>query len=206
MAKAGWVNVSPISGSGDKAVNVTSNGEHTGRVARTTTLTITAANVDAKYVVVNQAGKPEYTENISDTAAASKEGQVVTISGKSNSSKLTFSLGTGDLSITLPQKYTAGGVSTSNGAEIAGDIGASSEYNWSISFSVGLNATIVERTRQIIVTDAAGNTDVCLLTQAAGEPTLDVKKNGVSITSIDLDWQGTAVSFDVVSNTNWTIS
>lgn len=206
MAKASWAVVSPASGSGNKAVNVSSNEAYTGRVARSTTLTITAANVTPVNVTVNQAGKPEFTENTSDTATAVQGGQTVTVSGISNSSKLTFSLGTGNLNITLPTKYTAGGVQTNNGANITGDIGASQQFNWSISFTVSANSGVTELSRQIIVTDAAGNTDTCVLTQAAGDAYLRVKRGGVEITSIDLDWEGTAVSFDVESNTAWSIS
>jgi hypothetical protein len=206
MAKASWAVVNPSSGSGNKSVNVSSSAAHTGRTARQTTLTITAANVTPKYVTVNQAGKPEFTENTSDTATAVQGGQTVTISGKSNSSKLTFTLGTGDLAISLPSTYTAGGLSVSNGAAITGDLGASAEFDWSISFTVAANTSISEKSRQIIVTDNAGNTDTCQLTQAAGAATLEVKKNGVAITSIDIDWEGTAVSFDVESNTSWSIS
>lgn len=201
MAKASWCSVSPSSGSGNKTVNVSSSAEHTGRVARSTTLTISAANVESKYVTVNQAGKPEYVENDSDTATAIKGGQTVTISGKSNSSKLTFSLGTGNLSISLPAKYTASGLSITNGAAITGDPGASAEYNWSIQFSVSANSSISELTRQIIVTDDGGHTDTCVLTQAAGSATLTVSK-----TAIELGWEGNAESFDITSNTSWSIS
>lgn len=206
MAKASWCTVSPTSGSGNKAVNVSSNAEHTGRVARQTTLTITAANVESKYVTVNQAGKPEFTENNSDTATANQGGQTVTISGKSNSSKLTFSLGTGDLAITLPSNYTAGGVSTPNGAAISGDLGATAEFNWSIQLTVPVNSSVAEKSRQIIVTDNAGNQDVCQLTQAAGAAFLNITKDGASITSIDLDYTGSAVSFNIESNTSWSVS
>lgn len=206
MSKASWVVVSPESGSGNKSVNVSSNAVHTGRSARQSTLTISAANVTPQYVTVNQAGKPEFTENTSDTATANKGGQTVTISGTSNSSKLTFSLGTGDLAITLPANYTAGGVSTKNGSAIAGDPGASAEFNWSIQFTVPENTSVAEKSRQIIVTDAAGNTDTCQLTQAAGSAYVNIKKNGASITSIDLEYTGDAVSFDVESNTSWSIS
>ena len=66
---------------------------------------------------------------------------------------------------------------------------------------VPANATIGELSKQIIVTDEGGNTDTCLLTQAAGEAYLTVTK-----TSIELTYQGTAVSFGVESNTSWAIS
>lgn len=52
MAKASWAIVSPNSGSGNATINVSSNQAHTGRNVRTTILTITAANVEAKTVTV----------------------------------------------------------------------------------------------------------------------------------------------------------
>ena len=201
MAKASWAVVNPSQGSGNKTVNVSSDGEHTGREVRSTTLTITAANVTPVNVTVNQAGKPAYVQNNSDTASAAKGGQNVTISGTANSKKLTFSLGTGDLSISLPSTYTAASLSTNNGAEISGDPGATQEYNWSIVITVAANAGVTELSRQIIVTDEGGNTDTCVITQAAGSATLTVNK-----TTIELDYQGTAQSFDITSNTSWTIS
>lgn len=201
MAKANWVAVSPSSGSGNKTINVSSSAEHTGRNARSTVLTITAANVEAKTVNVTQQGKPEFTNNNSDTATAAKVGQNVTISGVSNSKKLTFSLGTGDLNISLPTTYTAGGISTSNGADITGDPGATAQYNWSIVINVAENTTINSKSKQIVVTDEGGNSDTCMLTQAAGDAYLTVSKS-----SIELTYQGTAVSFNVESNTSWTIN
>ena len=200
MAKANWAVVNPSSGSGNKTINVSSSTEHTGRNARSTILTITAANVDAKTVSVTQAGKPAYVDS-QDAATAAKVGQTVTISGKANGKKLTFSLGTGSLNIQIPSNYTANGVTTDNGAEIVGDPGATAEYNWSIVITVPSNETIGELTRQIVVTDEGGNSDTCLLTQTAGDATLSVSK-----TSIELTYQGTAVSFEVTSNTSWTIS
>ena len=199
MAKASWVKVYPSSGSGNANVNVSSTAEHTGRVARTTILTWKAANVANIERTVNQAGKPEYVD-VADAASADKDGKVVTISGVSNSKKLTFSLGTGDLTITLPSTYTANSVSTSNGATISGDPGAVAEYNFSISITVPANTSTTAKTRQIIVTDEGGHQDVCLLTSAAGDAYVTVAE-GV----IELDYKGTAVTVEVKSNTSWTI-
>ena len=199
MAKASWVKVNPSSGSGNANVNVSSTAEHTGRVARTTILTWKAANVANIERTVSQAGKPEYVD-VADAASADKAGKVVTISGVSNSKKLTFSLGTGDLTITLPSTYTANSVSTSNGATISGDPGAVAEYNFSISIDVPANTSTTAKTRQIIVTDEGGHQDVCLLTSAAGDAYVTVAE-GV----IELDYQGTAVTVEVKSNTSWTI-
>ena len=200
MAKASWAVVNPSQGSGNATVNVSSNTHHTGRNVRTTVLTITAANVEAKTVNVTQQGKPAYVDAI-DNAAAEKGGQNVTISGKSNAAKLTFSLGSGNLAITLPTQYTAGGVKTNNGEEISGDPGAAAEYDFSIIITVPENTSIGELSRQIIVSDGEGHTDTCLLTQTAGDASLVVSKP-----SIELAYTGEAVSFDITSNTSWVIS
>lgn len=200
MAKANWAVVNPQRGSGNATVNVSSNAPHTGRNVRTTTLTITAANVEAKTVSVTQQGKPAYVDAI-DNATAEKGGQNITISGKSNAAKLVFSLGSGNLNITLPTQYTAGGVKTDNGTAISGDPGDAAEYDFSIVISVPFNASTGELTRQIIVSDGEGHTDTCLLTQTAGDAALSVSK-----TSIELAYTGEAVSFDITSNTSWTIS
>lgn len=199
MAKASWVLVNPSNGSGNATVNVSSNTQHTGRSVRTTILTITAANVEAKTVAVTQQGKPAYVDAQAN-ATAVKDGQNVTISGKANSAKLTFSLGTGNLNVSIPSTYTAGGISTQNGFAISGDPGAAAEYDFSIVINVPSNGGVEELTRQIIVTDEGGNTDTCLLTQTAGNATLSVSK-----TSIELSYTGEAVSFDITSNTSWTI-
>lgn len=200
MAKANWVKVNPSQGSGNATVNVSSTAEHTGRKARTTTLTWKAANVADIVRNVSQAGKPEYVD-IADAASADKSGKVVTISGVSNSAKLTFSLGNGDLTnISLPSTYTANSVSTSNGAAISGDPGATAEYTFSISITVPANEDISAKSRQIIVEDEAGNRDVCTLTSAAGDAYITVQEG-----TIELDYLGTAVPVTVESNTTWTI-
>lgn len=199
MAKADWVKVTPASGSGDKEVNVASNTEHTGRNARNTVLTWKAVGVADVPRNVIQAGKPEYVD-IADTASAPKEGKVVTISGESNSKKLTFSFGTGDLELTLPENYTANSVQTANGAEIAGDPGALQMYAFSISFTVPENDDVEAKSRQIVVTDEGGHQDVCLLTLAAGDAYLTVQEG-----DINLDYQGTPVTVQVQSNTEWTV-
>lgn len=168
-------------------------------MARTTVLTFKAAYCQDVQRTVNQAGKPEYVD-IAESAAAEKTGKVVTISGVSNSKKLTFSLGTGDLDINLPDSYNANSISTVNGAEISGDPGAQAVYNFSITVTVPANETVDPKTRQIIVVDEGGHQDICLLTLAAGDAYLRVTEGEIS-----LDYLGTPVTVNVESNTEWTV-
>lgn len=201
MAYSSWLTPSKMSGSGNDTVNVSANANNTGRNSRSTTITFSAANCADVARTVVQAGKPE-TTTISSTASATQAGGTVTISGTSNSSKLTFSLGTGDLSLTLPSTYTAAGNSTNNGAAITGDPGATQEFAFSIAFSVGENTSTSSKSKQIIVTDNGGHTATCTLTQAAGDAYLSVTP-----ASVEIPWDASeSKSFAVSSNTNWTIS
>ncbi len=201
MAYASWVNPSKVSGSGDDTVSWTGT-PHTGRSSRTTTATFSASGVESKTLTIVQAGKTEFVD-IDDTATVSQSGGSVTISGTSNSSKLTFSItGTDNIGLTLPASYLANSVTTNNGAAIAGDPGASQEYAFSITFTgINENTSLSSLTSQITVTTNNGTTDTCTITQAAGSPYLTI-----SPTTINLTAAGTAVSVTVSSNTSWTIS
>ena len=155
MAYANWLQPSKTSGSGNDTVNVSALSSNTGRNARSTTVTFKAANCDDVLRTVLQQGKPE-TSAIQSTASATQQGGTVTITGTSNSSQLTFSLGTGNLTLNLPTSYTAGGISTANGAAISGDPGAVQEFTFSIAFTVPANTDIDAKSRQIIVKSSAG--------------------------------------------------
>ena len=205
MSYAAWLIPSKTSGSGNDTVNVTAGADNTGRNARSTNMTFKAANCEDVVRQVTQAGKPEFI-TIASAASIEKTGGTITISGTTNSSKLTFSLASGgSLVLTLPENYTANSVSTANGAAISGDPGATQEFPFSIQFAnVGANPDVTAKSCQLIVTDNAGNTATCTITQAAGDATLSV-----SPASVQLDWNAysaeTSASFAVTSNTNWTI-
>lgn len=201
MAYSNWLQPDKLSGNGNDTVNVSALSNNTGRNSRSTQVTFSAADCADVVRTVLQAGKPE-TTTMQSSAAATQAGGTVTISGTSNSSKLTFTLGTGDLSITLPSSYTAGGITTNNGAAISGDPGAAQEFAFSIAFSVSANVSTSSKSKQVIVTDNAGNTATCTLTQAAGAAYLTVTPN-----SVEIPWDASqSKSFTVQSNTNWTIS
>lgn len=89
MAYANWLQPSKTSGSGNDTVNVSALSSNTGRNSRSTTVTFKAANCDDVLRTVLQQGKPE-TSAIQATASSEKTGGTVTITGTSNSSKLTF--------------------------------------------------------------------------------------------------------------------
>lgn len=200
--KFGFVTVDPVSGSGDQAVNF-SGEKHTGRLQRTINLTVTTNGGAKKALVVNQAAAAEVVRSDSPNASVQKTGGNVTITGKSNSTKLTFAVTPAEengLTLQLPANYTAAGKTTANGAVIADDPGASGEFVWSITISnVPANVTIEELTATLKVTAAGGQTANVTVTQAAGDSTIELDKE-----TINLDANGTQQTVNVTSNDSWT--
>jgi hypothetical protein len=200
--KFGFVTVDPVSGSGDQAVNF-SGEKHTGRLQRTINLTVTTNGGAKKALVVNQAAAAEVVRSSSPNASVQKTGGNVTITGKSNSTKLTFAVTPAKengLTLQLPANYTAAGKTTANGVAIADDPGAAGEFGWSITISdVPANVTVEELTATLKVTAAGGQTANVTVTQAAGDSTIELDKETIS-----LDVNGTQQTVNVTSNDSWT--
>lgn len=200
--KIGFVTVDPVSGSGDQAVNF-SGEKHTGRLQRTINLTVTTNGGAKKALVVNQAAAAEVVGSDSPNASVQKTGGNVTITGKSNSTKLTFAVTPAKdngLTLQLPANYTAAGKTTANGTVIANDPGAAGEFVWSITISdVPANVTIEELTATLKVTAAGGQTANVTVTQAAGDSTIELDKETIS-----LNVNGTQQTVNVTSNDSWT--
>lgn len=205
MAYASWANPNKTSGNGNDTVSWSATA-HTGREARQTTATFAASGVESKTLTIIQSGKTEFVSFDSATAAVDKTGGTLTITGTSNSPKLTFALtGTNGIGLVLPSSYTANSVNTNNGTAISGDPGASQQYAFSITFSnIDENTTISSKTSQLTVTPNSGSSaaQTCTITQAAGDAYLTISPATITIPAAGTPAQSVAVS----SNTNWTIS
>lgn len=211
MAKAAWLTVNPASGNGNATVQNTGT-VHTGREQRETTVTGVAVGVSPnKTYKVIQKGKLEFVSftNGAETTVG-KAGGTLTITGKTNSSKLNFELVNletrvvvaGGLKLTLPSKYTAGGVETTNNVAIIGDPGAQQEFEFSITFTgIAANTTIDELTAAMKVTTAGGQSAQIQIKQSAGDPVFSFGQK-----TITLEASGAAVSQTIVSNTSWELS
>ena len=211
MAKAAWLTVNPTSGNGNATVQNTGTA-HTGREQRETTVTGVAVGVSPnKTYKVIQKGKTEFASfNDGAETTVSKSGGTLTISGKTNSSKLNFELVDlktravveGGLELTLPSKYTAGGQETTNNVAITGDPGATREFEFSITFTgIEPNTSIDELTAALKVTTAGGQSAQIQIKQSAGDPEFAFGQD-----TITLEASGAAVSQTIVSNTSWELS
>lgn len=211
MAKAAWLTVKPTSGNGNATVQNIGT-VHTGREQRETTVTGVAVGVSPnKTYKVIQKGKPEFVSftNGAETTVG-KTGGTLTITGKTNSSKLNFELVDlktravveGGLKLTLPSKYTAGGVETTNNVAITGDPGAQQEFEFSITFTgIAANTTVDELTAAMKVTTAGGQSAQIQIKQSAGDPVFSFSRETITLAA-----SGAPVSQTIVSNTSWELS
>lgn len=202
MAKPNWLNVSPESGSGNGTIS-NSAAAHTGRVARIGNVTVTGVGVTTPATYkVTQEPKSEFASfNNGAEMAADKLGGKITIAGKTNSGKLTFAFVGDAQQVTLPANYQANGVPTANGTEVEGDPGAANEFAFSIELTLPENNTIEEVDRVLKVTANGGQSAQITIKQAAGDAYLSVEPLEITIPQ-----DGSAVSVNVTSNANWTVS
>lgn len=202
MAKPSWLLVNPSTGSGNGTIS-NSALAHTGRVARTGMVTVTGVGVSTPATYkVTQEPKAEFVlfDNGTEMSADKVAGKV-TIAGKSNSAKLTFSWLGDSLGVTLPAKYSAGGINTANGSNIEGDPGATAEYAFTLELDFPKNDTIEDVYRTLVITANGGQAAQIRIVQTAGDARL-----AVSPTEITIPQDGSAVSVTVTSNTSWTVS
>lgn len=199
MAKDSWLTVNPMSGKGNATLS-NSGTLHTGRLKRLTTVTASVIGLNAgKSYAVNQEPSLEYIVFDKTSFNVSEDASTVTITGKSNSPKITFSLDTGNnIPITLPTTYTANKLETSNGSSIAGDPGAKAEFSFSIAISIPKN-TVGQRVGKIL----AVGSDVeikaqATITQATSSYTVSYVKgdyiNTINKTSEKVNYGGTATA------------
>lgn len=164
LTKGGFT-LTPKAGTGNAQVSV-SCSERTGRVA-TSPVTFTAKMDDfsvSKSVSVVQEGKAEFVTLDVTAVSVDKKGEVVNITGTSNSSKLSFSCVADEVTF---NSYTANGASAINGAAIAGDPGASAQFAFSIPVTVSVNTTASSKKYELDVTTSGGQKATVLLTQLA---------------------------------------
>lgn len=199
MAYAFWATPNKTSGNGNDTVSWT-GAPHTGRAQRTTTATFSAAGVSPQTLTIVQKGKTEFV-SVEATASISQSGGIITIHGFTNSSKLTAEYSSDNIGLPVIESIFIDGADVDNGEPIPGDPGATMQAEFSIGVGASANPGVTPRTAQLIITDNAGHTATCLITQTASAAYLTI-----SPTTIELDAEGNPASVIVSSNTSWSIS
>lgn len=203
--KKNGIVVNPSSGSGDTTLQVKAEVVNRGnRVAQTATFEVEGTGVaEKKQFVANHLPASEFIEFNNTSPAVDKGGGTVTLTGKSNSQKITFSKGTGDIigANLAAIEFIANGAKATSGIAISGDPGAKAKYSFSLTLTAAANETIEARTQQIIATANGGQKAMATLNQTAGDPFIEVTP-----TSIDVPQDGSAVQVTVDTNTTFTVT
>ena len=171
LTKGGFT-LTPKTGTGNAKVSI-SCSERTGRVD-TSPVTFTAKMNGfsvSKSVSVVQKGKPEFVTINNSAVAVDKKGETVTITGVSNTSKLSFSCPDNEVTFS---NYTANGASATNGVAIAGDPGASAQYAFSIPVTISANTTASSKRYTMTVTTESEEVATVIFTQVASDFTYDL--------------------------------
>lgn len=203
--KQNGIVVNPSSGSGDTTLNVKAEVANRGnRVTQSATFSVEGAGVtEKKQFVAKHLPADEFIQFDNTSPAVDKGGGTVTLNGKSNTSKITFSKGAGDI-ITADIsaiRFQANGSSATSGTAISGDPGAKAKYTFTLTLSAVANETIKGRTQQIIATANGSQKAITTLNQTAGDPFIEVAP-----TTIDVPQDGTAVQVTVDTNTTFTVT
>lgn len=203
--KQNGIVVNPSSGSGDTILQVKAETADRGnRVAQTATFEVEAIGVtEKKRFVANHVPAPEFIRFDNTNPAVDKNGGTITLTGVSNTTKITFSKGTGDIigADVAAIKFTANGAEATSGVAIAGDPGAKAKYDFSLTLSAAANETIEARTQQIVAIANNGHKVTATLNQTAGDPFIEVTP-----TTIDVPQDGSAVQVTVDTNTTFTVT
>lgn len=203
--KQNGVVVSPSTGSGDTILQVKAETANRGnRVVQLATFEVEGAGVAVKkQFVARHIPAGEFIEFDNKSPAVDKGGGTITLTGKSNSQKITFEKGTGNIirADISAIKFTVNGAEATSGTNISGDPGAKAKYSFSLTLTASKNETIEARTQQIIAKSNGGQKATVTLKQTAGDPFIEVAP-----TSIDVPQDGSAVQVTVDTNTTFTVT
>lgn len=203
--KQNGVVVSPSTGSGDTTLQVKAETANRGnRVVQRAAFEVEGAGVAVKkQFVASHLPAAEFIEFDNKSPAVDKGGGTITLTGKSNSQKITFSKGTGSIikADIAAIKFMANGVQATSGTNISGDPGAKAKYVFSLTLTAAANETIEARTQQIVAKAAGGQNATATLKQTAGDPFIEVTP-----TQIDVPQDGSAAQVTVDTNTTFTVT
>lgn len=205
----GHVILDPSSGSGDTQLTLKAESANVGnREIVSTVFTIKAAGVTPdKTITANLAAAPEFItlEQASTGVTVPSAAGKVTITGVSNSPKLEFEVGAGDIvSEDLGDKqFTAdGSITATNGVPITGDPGADHKYEFSIDINFDVNDTVSSRTQMFMIKGSSdGITQKLTITQSPGAARLEVTPATITVPQ-----DGSVVNVQVTTNTTFTVS
>lgn len=210
-----WV---PKTGTGNAQIKINSaKFPYTGRTDRSTAISgKIVGKTNTVRVIVTEKAADEFITSNSLTINVAKGGEIIYVTGESNSKLLTFTWKTnfGIANVTLfkvnsianvtPPKVNSGTMATS-GTAIVGDPGATGKYTYDVTVVVPKNETITARSATLEI-KGEGSTVVktITITQAPGDSYLYLNSQGTTTATVTIPKGGGEQTLKILSNDEWT--
>lgn len=180
--------------------------EYTGREGRSDNEGVkaqTAGGTQAS-ALVSQAGVPEFIQGITNSPlalpnTASPETPVVNIQFRSNSTKISASVTSGDSWLSIVG-FVVNGEAATLGSAIPNDPGALDAYIGGLKLSYSANSTSATRTATIRISTNGGSYVDYTINQYGADSTITLTPNPLEFTAA-----GGTQTITVTSNDNWTL-
>lgn len=198
-----WV---PKTGTGNAQIKINSINPYTGRTDRSTKVPgKIVGKTNAVTVTVLEKAADEFITPSVLTINATKDGETIHVTGKSNSKLLTFTWKT-NFGITNVTSFKVNGSTiATSGIAIVGDPGATGEYTYDAAIVIPKNETIKVRTATLEI-KGEGTSVVKTITiiQSLGDSYLYLNSQGTTTATVTIPKGGGEQILKVLSNDEWT--
>lgn len=198
-----WV---PKTGTGNQQITINSTTPYKGRTNRTTKIPgKIVGKSNSVTVTVVETAAAEYITPDRLSINVTKSGEIIHVTGKSNSKILTFKWKTSfGLSAVTSYKVNDS-VTATSGIAILNDPGANAEYTYDVTIVVPKNETITARSATLEI-KGEGSTVVktITITQALGDSYLYLNSQGTTTAIVTIPKDGGEQTLKILSNDEWT--
>lgn len=198
-----WV---PKTGIGNAPIKINSVNPYTGRTDRSTkVLGKIVGKTNTVTVTVLEKAADEFITPDGLTINVAKNGEIIHVTGKSNSKLLTFTWKTNFGIANVTSFKVNGSTTATSGTAIAGDPGATGEYTYDVTVVVPKNETIKARSATLEI-KGEGSTvlKTITITQALGDSYLYLNAPGAISATVTIPKGGGEQILNVFSNDEWT--
>ena len=198
-----WI---PKTGTGNAEIKINSKTPYKGRTNRTTEIPgKIVGKSNSVTVTVLETSAAEYITPDGLSISVAKDGEIIRVTGKSNSKILKFTWKTNFGLPAVTSYKVNGSVTATSGTAITGDPGATGEYTYSVAVVVPKNETIKARSATLeIKGEGESVVKTITITQALGDSYLYLDSQGTTTATVIIPRGGGEQTLSVLSNDEWT--
>lgn len=198
-----WI---PKTGTGNTEIKINSVSPYTGRADRRTIVPgKIVGKTNTVTVTVLETATDEFIIPSNSTINVTKDGGIISVTGKSNSKLLTFAW-KNNFGITDVTSFKVNSSTTAtSGTAITGDPGANGEYTYDATINVPKNETIKGRYATLEIKGESSTVHKTItINQAIGDSYLYLNSKGTTAATVTIPKNGGEKTLTVLSNDTWT--